>query len=52
MTKSSEEIKKEFWDFSEKIKEEFWDYSGESEAKRRKLNPEAKWFQELIKSTK
>ena len=41
MIKSSEEIKKAFWDFSK-----------EAEAKRRKINPEVKWFKNLIKSTK
>ena len=37
MTKSSEEIKKAFWDFSE-----------EAEAERRKINPEEKWFKEFF----
>ncbi len=37
MTKSSEEIKKAFWDFSE-----------EAEAERRKTNPEEKWFKEFL----
>jgi hypothetical protein len=37
MTKSSEEIKKAFWDFSE-----------EAETERRKINPEEKWFKEFF----
>ena len=37
MTKPPEEIKKAFWDFSE-----------EAEAKRRKINPEAKGFKEFL----
>lgn len=36
----------------EEIKKAFWDHSGEEEAKRRKINPEEKWFKELIKKIK